>query len=312
MIEKSNTLIFRYLLLALLPAIAYTIYLTGQNYDPGLIDFKKNIMKERALGIIPENIGDYRLFGNKRNYRKDNLYEYINGHAEYFISGGFKSLTVAEYIKGEGKAPQVVVDIYDMGEAVNAFGVLMDETSEDAEKVEVGFMGFMGDKTLTFIKGPFFIKVSAFSVGANVKDIAEAIDKQTKGLHTLIPQFDLFPKKGKIEASQKFVKENYRGLGFLSRVFEVDYRIGKTYFQAALISGERSYIDQVSKQYLEFLDKDGIGYLKKEVENGVYYRVNDPFEGEWVMLPLEETLYCLYGDINDEVIRDFTTNAIEE
>ena len=43
-----------------------------------------------------------------REFDADSLYEYINGHAEYYLGAGFEGLSVGEYGAGEDGQPKLV------------------------------------------------------------------------------------------------------------------------------------------------------------------------------------------------------------
>ena len=86
----------RALLIALLPILALLFYLDGQNYDPGLVDFQSGEATafSPAADLFPETIAGLTRTGQIRRFGKDDLYEYINGHADYFIGAGFRGLAV--------------------------------------------------------------------------------------------------------------------------------------------------------------------------------------------------------------------------
>ena len=89
----------------------------------------------------------------------------MDGHAEYFISAGFAGLTVTEYItSGSGaRQAEIQAEVFDMGKSIQAFGVLADESGENAAPVSVGAMGFKTSGGLNFIRGRYYVKITAFS-----------------------------------------------------------------------------------------------------------------------------------------------------
>ncbi len=299
MTEQPNTYIYRTLLLLLLPVIAVVIYLDGQKYDPGLLDFKKTEGANSALlNLLPPNAGKFERIGNVRLFDKDNLFEHINGHAEYFISGGFTALAVADYAKQGKKEPCCSIDIYQMGSGANAFGVLMGEISDDFTRTEIGFMGFLSPRTLAFMKGLYYIKVGGYQSDAPLKELAEAIEKGMGNMKTVIPELEHFPKEGALPGSLRYFKEDYRGLDFLSRVFEQDYNLDGVNFQAALIEGDKAYITKIVERYLSFFKEEETAYEKMFLGNQAYYFVKDPFEGDWMMIPMKERIFALYGTVD--------------
>ena len=139
----------RWTLLAILPIIALLIYTTGRRYDSSMYYFTPAPSIQSIK--LPAQIEGCKLSGRPRTYTRDNLYESIDGHAEFFISNGFQSLEVGEYSKATGE-PAFVVDIFDMGKDMQAFGVFVDEAGEGLDEAAVGTMGYMSAKLLTFFK----------------------------------------------------------------------------------------------------------------------------------------------------------------
>lgn len=293
--SQSPTMIFRYLLLLLLPLIAAVIYIDGQRYDAGLLDFSKSEeVSSPLLSFFPEKAGDLARQGRVRLFNKDNLYEHINGHAEYFISSGFKRLAVAEYGESAEKVC-CTVDLYDMGTGANAFGTLMGEVSDDFMKVNRGFMGFISPRMLSFSKGSYYVKINAFTEGAPLDLIAGIVEEKMGELKTDIPQLNLFPETNAVAGSLRFFKEAYRGIDFVNNIFEKDYFIESKKVTLALMEGDRDYLHKKVVRLLGFLKSEDIEYEEKKVDRSPYYRVKDPFEGDWLLLPGEGQVFMVYG-----------------
>ena len=102
----------RLLLIVLLPIIALLLYLDGQVYDPDLLDFgPANSAGKADPQLFPDRIAGLERSGQIRWFDKGNLYEYINGHAEYFIGAGFQALSVGEYGADRDSEPKVVINL---------------------------------------------------------------------------------------------------------------------------------------------------------------------------------------------------------
>ncbi len=72
----------RFVLLALLPLIVFLVYIEGQTYDPALIRFTSSDVSTGAeAALFPREINGFSRSGVVRIYSKENLYEYVNGHA---------------------------------------------------------------------------------------------------------------------------------------------------------------------------------------------------------------------------------------
>ena len=82
-------------------------------------------------------------WGSPRNieqYTRENVFNYINGASEFYLSYGFQELWVAEYTGPDGSS--LMVEVYRHATPVDAFGIYTQERSSFAEFVEVGIQGY--------------------------------------------------------------------------------------------------------------------------------------------------------------------------
>ena len=341
----SDSHVRRFLLLLLLPVVAAAIYVGGQKYDPATIDFKSasGAGASNPAQAVPSDIAGCVRSGPVRSFTKENLYEYVDGHAEFFISAGFAGLWVMDYGKTVGNAADpksavgkpdtaaggdVIVELYDMGRDIQAFGVLVDEAGEGAEPFEVGTLGFKTPQGISFFKGRWYVKVSVFSADAPSVEFARAVDKsiiaeaEKFALFEKLP--DIGPDMGKVAAT-RFVKNSYRGLSFMQNVIEREYSIkGKT-AQVAMVSGEG--VLKLIRDMDAFLTKSGV--KRSDAGNtpsgDKIYMVPDPYEGNWYMIisgggngggdkggadggagkGADVTFYGVYGEAAPDVLNAF-------
>jgi hypothetical protein len=288
----------RVLLIILLPVLAAVIYWDGRQYDSDLLDFREqqDILRKSA-GLFPAQVQALAPFGAVRYYSKDTLYEYINGHAEFFLSAGFQSLAVGEYAQAGATAPALVVNLYDMGKGLHAFGVLMDEAGE-SEAVDVGTMGLAGGQGINFILGPYYAQVTVFDAALSVLETAQTIAAHLAGQ---VQESDLafsFPELGEVSAT-RFIKESYRGLEMLDNVLERSFRRGEQEIAVFLINN--ADVPLLLTQLTAFLDEDGIAYRRSEYDGLSFYQVDDPYEGEWFFLPLKQSLIGAYAPLDESL-----------
>ncbi len=298
----------RILLIALLPVVAVVLYLEGQKYDPALIRFSPSEYGSNVeASFFPPEIDGYRQTGQLKQYTKENLYEYVNGHAEYFISAGFAGMTVGEYAKaGTGPdKPGAVVEIYDMGKGIHAFGIFADEAGENPDYIQAGSMGFKTAQNLAFIKGKYYVKIHIFDDIVPLETFAEHIDRKIGIASGPFPLFSRFPDLGEV-VTTRFVKEAYRGLDFAKNVIEREYRIKGNRVQVSLVAGEGDEIRKLVETFLDFFNQSKIIYTKIEKNGQMMYKVQDPYEGTWFLVPFPETLFGVYGTIDDTVLDTLT------
>jgi len=65
-----------------------------------------------AGGRLPASLGGRQRVGAPRPFSRDTLYEYVNGHAEYYLSAGFEGLAVGEYGADAQGQPSLVVNLW--------------------------------------------------------------------------------------------------------------------------------------------------------------------------------------------------------
>lgn len=319
---NSVPLRYRLFLIGLLPIIAGVLYYRGQSYDPALIDFRTAVRQEAqgpgssAQSIVksrssptPQEIAGFRKLGEAQYYTKDNLYEHVDGHAEYFISAGFQGLTVTEYSAysaGGTKAAQaeMQVEVFDMGKSIQAFGVLADESGENPPQVSVGAMGYKTSGGVNFIKGRYYVKISAFNQKAPVLKFAREFAGTLSAGPDSFQVFSKFPDLGKVD-STRFVKEGYRGLDFLHNVVEREYAIGDKKIKVALMTGSGREMQSLRSSFLNYFRKSGIPHERLERDGKEAYRVIDKYEGNWLLIPGPDAIFSVFGTDDEEILRYF-------
>jgi hypothetical protein len=101
-----------------------------------------------------EKTGDTRVFAAK------DLWQYIDGDAEQYISAGVVSAATSDYkYKGQLEA---VVDVYTMGDSAGARKILETGQTKDAKSVQLGDAGVAYEQSVTFRKGPYLVRIVAY------------------------------------------------------------------------------------------------------------------------------------------------------
>ncbi len=300
----TSHVIYRLVLLGLLPVIAVLLYLEGMNYDPSLIEFQFAESAANPMGsFFPSEIDGLTRTGQLKIYTNENLYEYVNGHAEYFISAGFKGLTVGEYGRKEiGKrGPDAVVDMYDMGKSIYAFGVLSDESGGKTDLLRPGVTGIKRDQSAVFIKGQYYVRIALYDKSLSLDGFIKHLDWHIGVVFESLPFFSELPDIGEV-VQTRFVREAYRGLEFVNNVIEREYNLNGETFKVFLFTGKEGDVQRLVSNFIEFFGESGIEYHAIERIGRTFYEVKDPYEGDWVLVPLSESVYGIYGHYNNEII----------
>lgn len=320
----SVPLIYRLLLLGLLPCIAMVLYLRGQHYDPALIDFKtmtelkaegQNVSTPAANGAAGEkplpadaakSLSGFRQIGRERHYTKDNLYEHVNGHAEYFISAGFAGLSITEYAAADSKTSEAELqaEVFDMGNSIQAFGVLSDEAGDSAKPVSVGTMAFGNPGGINFIRGRYYVKITAYNPKAPLLRFAREFSGTLPAGSDSFEIFSRLPDLGKVNKT-RFVKEGYRGLDFLRNVIEREYSSGDKKITVALMAASTQQVKTLQSTFFDYFKKSGMPYEKAVKDGREFYRVTDKYEGNWFLIPSADALFGVFGTDDEAVVKLF-------
>ncbi len=317
---KSVPLVYRLVLIGVLPLIALALYVKGQQYDPALINFKAAARQEASSSsAAPQTVqespaaagaGEFPGFlqiGRAHTYAKDNLYEHVDGHAEYFIGAGFVGLTVSAYKSAASRAAEAEIqaEVYDMGKSIQAFGVLADESGENASPAAVGVMGFKTSGGVNFIKGRYYVKISGINPKAAVLTFARAFADTLPAGKDSFQVFAKLPDIGKIETT-RFVKEGYRGLDFLHNVIEREYSTGGKKITVALITGSENELRAVLSSFHGYFEKSRMPYEKTERDKKEVYKVADKYEGTWFLIQSRDAIFAVFGTDDEGILGYFT------
>jgi hypothetical protein len=232
----------------------------------------------------------------------------VNGHAEYFISYGFISLAVGEYVPENppDNEPEVTVDIYDMGKSIHAFGVLSDESGNNLSDIHTGITGFKTPLGQSFSRGQYYVKLSSYNKNIDLDDFAKSIaDKIGEGSDPF-PEFSSLPDIGDV-VSTRYIKEGYRGLDFVNNVLEREYIIDGKPLQLFVVIGHEREINNLARSFLGYFNDSEIKYTQTGKEGERVYRINDPYEGDWVLIHLTDKLLGMFGSPDDTIIDSILT-----
>ncbi|MFZ5517330.1 MAG: DUF6599 family protein [Candidatus Zhuqueibacterota bacterium] len=170
--------------------------------------------------------------GEPAIYTPDNLYEYINGAADQFIDYGLVLLHTRELSAG---AVQVALDIYDMGNRLNAFGMYKTERPADRPLLAIGSEAVISPPyQCLLLKDQFYVKVNVFGgeiTGEMGTQLLTAVARALPGQAGLPAELALLPADGKIPGSEAFAKNNYLGRTDLTDCLYAGYRDGESAFQ---------------------------------------------------------------------------------
>lgn len=233
---------------------------------------------------VPEG---WTLVDQEYRYGRDNLWEYINGAAELFLTYRFRELIVADFEQGD---EAITVSVYDMGRPLDAFGVFETEKPDKAEvlaDVGAGAVLQAPYQGLLF-KDRFYVKieagagdVSAEKLGGAMKDVAAGLP----GDGGLPPQLAALPEEGRVPGSVAFAGGNFLGFEDLRSCLYADYKG----------AADQEYRLFVMKPSAAFLRNDNGKWNQSEQDGQMLFSREVPYSGVVVLRGGEERLIGVSG-----------------
>ena len=250
-----------------------------------------------SLRFLLPDVVTWKIPEAPQDYFPEILFEYINGAAEIYLSYDFKELTVGQYEKGDSNA-SLIIEIYDMGNEINSFGIYSAERFPDSQFISLGNQGYLEEETLNFVVGKYYIKLLCFDSGEDsagfLKLFSQEVVKRVKDKGTLPPALAFFPKQGLVRNSEKFILRNFMGYSFLHSGYLANYKLEDLEFDCFLIEGENA--DDAQNMLKKYLEKKG----KQSVEEiSAGFRIKDRYYHN-IYLARVENYLCGVMKIKDE------------
>ncbi len=237
-------------------------------------------VREHLARLLPDSGVKLKPEGPSQFY-SSNLFELIDGAAEGFHLFDLVAMVHQEY-KGGGE--EVTVDIFHMGNPLNAFGVYAAERSPEYKYIPVGAEGYISEGVLNFVQDRFYVKLSGFGENGKtptqLQAVATAISAKIGASKALPPILALFPSAGLSPKSEKFIRKDPLGHGFLAPAVTAAYKFaGKDSSLLISQAGESREAGERVAKLREHFQKTGKVSPASEIVPGGY-RGSNKFEGE--------------------------------
>ena len=182
---------------------------------------------EQVGAALPAEIAGWQATGDDEIYDTETIFQYIDGHAEVYLAYGMSRCLARRY-SGPSGEPDIVLDLFELASAADAYGVFTHD--RDGDEIDVGQGALLRTGWLSFWKGRWF--GSVYSEGesepaydtviAIARAAADAIAKEGK-MPVLVSEL---PIDGLDERSVRFLhtQEILNGVVYLG--FENVLRFG--------------------------------------------------------------------------------------
>jgi hypothetical protein len=227
----------------------------------------------------PSTVPGFRVTDGPTTYTPDNLFEYIDGAADAFLSFDLQELVSVTY--ASERKLEVTVDVYRHRDAVRAYGMYALERPAGTTPIPVGIEGHAGPDHLEFVVGAYYVKL----VQAGGKDptvlraFADEIARGLAGTREAPAVLGLFPETGRVPRAEKLAARGFLGHAFLHDAVAVPYDAGGKRVRLFVIEGkDEADVRNMVGRYL-----DAAGARSTTVGPAGTATLRDPLNGEVVI-----------------------------
>jgi hypothetical protein len=234
----------------------------------------------------------WALIHGPQTYTKKTLFEHINGQAELFFKYGFQKSVFAIYQNKESYENQIELDIYDMGNVLQAFGIFSRFRNEDRPG-GIGLDSYLDDRSAFFYKGKYFVMLYATESNPSIlKQWATTISLRIIDPSPPPKEIGYFPKNGLKPGSIQYFPEGLLGHQFLKRGFQGTYvekvedkaEVEELKLFLAIFQDSQEAMNAL-KVYKEDLSKKGRISSGSLIQFGTRaLKGEDPYQGKVVVL----------------------------
>jgi hypothetical protein len=244
---------------------------------------------------FPELQG-YRKVKNYPVYTPDNLWDFINGAADNYLSYGFEDLNVVEYQKGKNV---IKLEIYKHRNNIQAFGIYSSERSSSFRFINLGAQGYKSDGSINFFKGRYYVKIRTSSSSEKVLQSMESLALRTAdmlpGENTMPAMLNEFPQNGKKANEETYINESVLGHEYLNSAFRSVYEAENTPFSIYIL--DKPTADEASLTVLKYLSSSGIDI---DDQSGGKYVFRDGYNGDIFLAWKEKRIVIITGLAKDQ------------
>jgi hypothetical protein len=282
--------------------------------------------------IIPKkNLPEgWTLVEGPQIYTRKTLFEHINGQAELYLKYGFQKSVFAIYQNGKNQKDQIELDIYDMGNALQAFGIFSRFRNEDRPG-GFGLESYLDDHSALFYQGRYYVMFYATEANPDfLKQFSKLVSLKISDPSSPPKEIGYFPKNGLKLGSIQYFPEGLLGHQFLKRGFQGTYveknkvkvedkakakaEVEEKEFSLFLaIFKDSQDAENALKIYKDNLSKRGKVHSEVVAPFGSHaIKGEDPYRGKVIVVPKEFYLAGIIGFENvkraEKLLEEFVKN----
>ncbi len=249
--------------------------------------------------LLPQQISGWTRAESSVTYDRETIFDYINGAGEVYRSYGFGEVLVARYTASE--LPEVTVELFDMGNPADAYGVF--SYARESEELGIGGGYEQRGRVLCFWQDRFYVCVlSEERTSDSDQDlitVARSVSQQLPSATSLPDLVNKLPTDGLVRFSERFfhlhqslnyhyylARENLFNLSAATDAVMARYAPGSTYLLLIEYTDEGGAVEALTS-FRELYLPDAGAVTTVETENGKF--VSYARNGRFLAVVLDAT-----------------------
>ncbi len=229
-----------------------------------------------AQTFSPPEIQGWEQDDEVETFDRDNLFNHINGAAEFYHSYGFEKLYVTRYAKGDA---EITIEAYRHADPVRAYGIYSMERPPEASVSNIGVQGYYEDDILNFYTGAWYIKMNSFrepDAGSGILlTTARKLAPELCSEPMLPAVIGAMPEQNLVANSRQYIANTFMGLELLGSAYRASYKEGDEEMEVFVIERESPMvIEKLVADYQAFAQSEDQATDQK------IYLIEDPFNGD--------------------------------
>jgi RNA binding exosome subunit len=175
--------------------------------------------------LVPQG---WTLYDEIRRFTAENLYEKIDGRAEFYLAYDMVEMTFAGFENPNDDSQFIDISVYDMGAPTRAFGVFSSERSHEGMVLKLGRDAYRSGANCYIWKGKYYIQVISSDITDELARISLDLARRTTDLVAdsgeTVWGLNALPQQDRVAGSERYFLVDAMGLDFMRNTYMAEYR----------------------------------------------------------------------------------------
>lgn len=183
-------------------------------------------------GILPagSTVKGWKQIGGTKVFNSKTIFDLVDGEGDAILAYSFSGCAHGEYGPAKSAQPALTIDVYDMGDALNAYGLFSSSDRNSGKATSLGSEGVkIGQSGLNFWKGRYLVRTTLIGRGAAFPSNQTAQTAFAKSAAAKIsgpsgpPALLKALPGGRQARSERYTRKNASGQSFLNNAVSAKY-----------------------------------------------------------------------------------------